>query len=120
MKPKSLIYVTTAVLMLSLFSFAGAKNSSDVNFDQPVRVAGTQLAAGQYKVVWEGTGPNVQVNFMQGRNTVASAPARIQNQSNRFDAIETASSTDNTRVLQAIDLRNISIRFDDSVNAVGN
>ena|SRR5215472_2717454 len=120
MKPKSLIYITTVALILPLFGFAGAKNSSNVKLDQPVQVAGTQLPAGQYKVVWEGTGPNVQVNFMQGKNTVTSAPARIQDQSNRFDAVETASGTGNTKLLRAIDLKNISIRFDDSLNAVGN
>ena len=48
MKPKSLIYITTVALILPLFGFAGAKNSSNVKLDQPVQVAGTQLPAGQY------------------------------------------------------------------------
>ena len=38
--------------------------------------AGT-LKAGEYRLEWEGAGPNVELNIKQGKNVVAKVPARI-------------------------------------------
>jgi hypothetical protein len=121
MKAKSLPYLMTVLLMLPLFAFAGSKNSSNLNLEQLVKVAGTQLSPGQYKVVWEGTGSDVQVSFLQGKNTVATAPAKLASQPTYpSGAIETATTADHTTELRAIDLKNVSIRFEDSTGTAGN
>jgi hypothetical protein len=89
--------------------------------EQQVKVAGTQLSPGQYTVVWEGNGPDVQVSFVQGKNTVATAPAKLASQPTYpSGAIETATTSDNTTELRAIDLKNVSIRFEDSTGTAGN
>jgi hypothetical protein len=64
MKTKSLFAAATVFLIPAL-AFAGQKNSANVSLDQPVKVAGTQLAPGQYKVMWEGNGPDVTVSFLE-------------------------------------------------------
>jgi len=42
-----------------------------------VTVSGKQLKAGDYAVKWEGNGPNVELNILQGNKVVATVPARL-------------------------------------------
>lgn len=39
-------------------------------------IGGTQLKAGEYKVQWEGDGPNVELTILKGKSVVAKTPAR--------------------------------------------
>ena len=43
----------------------------------PATVNGTQLKAGDYKLEWNGTGPNVEVTILQGKKVLAKVPAKI-------------------------------------------
>ena len=40
-------------------------------------VNGTTLKPGDYKVQWEGSGPNVELSILQGKNVVAKVPAHV-------------------------------------------
>jgi hypothetical protein len=71
--PKGLALVLA--LLLSTGAFALNKGSLQVR--TAVMVNGKQLAAGDYAVKWEGSGPEVQVTFMKGKNVVATAPAHL-------------------------------------------
>jgi hypothetical protein len=117
MKPKILFFVT--MVFLPALAFA-QKNSANVALDQSVTIAGTQLAPGQYKLIWEGNAPNVNVSFVEGKKTVATAPAKLVSNPTSEEAIETATQTDNTQVLQAVDLKNVTIRFENAVHGAGN
>ena len=117
MKPNVLFFVT--MVFLPALAFA-QKNSANVALGQSVTIAGTQLAPGQYKLIWEGNAPNVNVSFVEGKKTVATAPAKLVSNPTNEEAIETATQTDNTQVLQAIDLRNVTIRFENAVPGAGN
>jgi hypothetical protein len=64
-------------LMLSASVFAGNGNKKTLRFDTSVTVEGKALAPGEYKVEWSGTGPDVKVNILKGKETVASVPARV-------------------------------------------
>jgi hypothetical protein len=119
MKSKSLF---TAIMVFSIpaLAFAGPKNSANLNLDQPVKVAGTQLAPGHYRLIWEGTGSNITVSFTEGKATVATASAKlVSNQANE-EAIETSTAADNTTVLRAIDLKKFSIQFENAAPGAGN
>jgi hypothetical protein len=70
---KSLV-LGLAVLLASS-AFAGTKASLQLN--NPVMVNGTTLKAGDYKVQWEGSGPNVEVSILQGKNVVAKTQAHV-------------------------------------------
>lgn len=118
MKPKVLFFVT--MVFLPALAFAGPRNSANLELNQSVTIAGTQLAPGQYKLIWEGNGPNVNVSFVEGKKTVATAPAKLVSNTTNEEAIETATQTDNTRVLQAVDLKNLIIRFENAVPGAGN
>jgi hypothetical protein len=118
MKPKVLFLVT--MVFLPAFAFAGPRNSANIELDQPVTIAGTQLVPGQYKLIWEGNGPNVNVSFVEGKKTVATAPAKLMSNPTNEEAIETATQTDNTQILRAVDLKSVAIRFEDAVPGAGN
>ena len=74
---------------------------------QPTQVAGKQLAAGSYKIQWDGSGDQVQLSILQGKKEVASTSARvvqIQSPSPNDNALITVGS-DGTRTLSQIRLR---------------
>lgn len=68
-------------LALLLAASAFAANQGPLEVKENVSVAGKQLAAGTYQLKWEGTGPNVEVTIMKGKNLVATVPARLQDES---------------------------------------
>jgi len=62
-------------LLLATSAFAANKGSLQVS--DPLTVSGKQLAPGAYTVEWEGNGPNVELNILQGKKVVATMPARL-------------------------------------------
>jgi hypothetical protein len=62
-------------LVLASSAFAATKASLQLN--NPVTVNGTTLKPGDYKVQWEGSGPNVEVSILQGKNVVAKTSAHV-------------------------------------------
>jgi hypothetical protein len=70
---KSLILGLAVVLATSAFGATKA----NLQLSNPVTVNGTTLKAGDYKIQWEGSGPNVELSIMQGKNVLAKVPARV-------------------------------------------
>jgi len=64
-------------LALMLASSAFAATKANLQLSHPVTVNATTLKAGDYKVQWEGDGPNVELSILQGKNLVAKAPAHV-------------------------------------------
>jgi hypothetical protein len=62
-------------LLVASSAFAGAKG--EMTLLSPATINGTNLKAGDYKLQWEGTGPDVQVSILQGKNVVATVPAKV-------------------------------------------
>lgn len=62
-------------LLLASSAFAATKAS--LQLINPVTVNGTKLKPGDYKVQWEGTGPNVELSIVQGSNVLAKVPAHV-------------------------------------------
>jgi hypothetical protein len=113
MKSKSL-FTAGMVLLVPSLAFAGPKKSANVELDQSVEVAGIQLAPGDYKLIWDGTGPDITVSFADGKKTVATVPAELVTNRNDQEAIETDNVAGDTTVLRAIDLKNNTIRFENA------
>lgn len=77
-------------LALLLAATAFASNKGSLAITDNCTVAGKQLTKGDYKVSWEGNGPDVQVNIMKGKEVVATVPAHmteLQNSPQRDSAI---------------------------------
>jgi hypothetical protein len=90
-----------SALLLATDAFAANKGTLHVS--SPEIVAGERLAAGDYTVRWDGTGPSVQFRIMQGAKVVVAAPARIV-------ALDNASPSDSV-VVQTYDngIRRVSL-----------
>jgi hypothetical protein len=64
-------------LLFSVGVFAGTTNKKSLHLNEKVTIEGKQLAPGDYKVEWTGTGPDVTVNILKGKETVASVSAHV-------------------------------------------
>ena len=120
MMKSKILFAAAMVFSVPALAFAASKNSANLSLDRPVDVAGTQLAPGQYKLSWEGTGPEVTVVFTEGKRTIATASAKLVSHRNNPEAIETTSASDNKSVLEAVDLKNLTLQFENAAPAAGN
>ncbi len=115
-----LLFASAMVFLIPSLAFARPKDSANVELDQPVTAAGTRIAPGHYKVTWEGNGPAITVRFAEGKKTVASVPATLVNDRNNQQAVVTNTTTDHTTVLQTLDLKKVTIQFEDAGTSAGN
>ncbi len=105
------IKYTALLSMLALLSavsaFAGDKNQHSVDISETVQVGNTQLNPGSYRIEWQGTGPEVQVNFMRNGKTVATASGTFKTNDTNVTQDEvvtdTTSANTNTKTLKEID-----------------
>jgi hypothetical protein len=67
--------VTGLALLLASSAFAASKG--ELTLLSPATVNGTNLKAGDYKLQWDGTGTDVQVTILQGKNVIAKVPAKV-------------------------------------------
>jgi len=112
--PLALFFAAVFASMIVLTSTAGA-DSKSVTFTEPVTIGSTVLAPGTYNVVWAGNGPEVQVSFMKGKKTVATASATLVLEKSPYRrAIKTNASPDNGRILQRISFSDRALVFDRS------
>jgi len=67
--------VLAVAVMLASSAFAATKATLHVN--NTLTVNGTNLKPGDYKLQWDGSGPDVEVSILQGKNVVAKVPAKV-------------------------------------------
>jgi hypothetical protein len=104
--------VAALMLMAPVALLAAPKDSANVTFTQTVNINGTAVPPGDYHVVWQGTAPSMEATILQGKKVVASAPATLVNTKSAYDgAVETSDGNGNSKVLEAIDWSNRSLRF---------
>ena len=91
-------------LLLATGSFAGEANKATLRLQEKVTVEGKQLTPGTYRLEWDGTGPDVRVNILRGRETVATVPAHLVEQQTRNaqDAYGTSAEADGSKSLTSI------------------
>lgn len=98
-------------MVFSLTSLAGnntAQQKKNVQIADQVVLAGKTLAPGQYKVEWQGNGPNVKVNFMKSGKTVLTAPAKIAQLKTKapYDAVVESTRKNGTKTISEIEWNN--------------
>jgi hypothetical protein len=62
---------------LSLNAFAKDKNETHVWFSERVQIGSNEVKPGDYKLQWDGNGPDVQVKVVKGKDVVATVPAKL-------------------------------------------
>jgi hypothetical protein len=112
---KRALALTFVFALLPLAAIAAPKNSAQVELFDSVTVGSTDLPKGNYKIVWNGTDPNVQVTFSRG-NWSTTVPARVVEQRHDTEA-ELTSAKGGTKVLTGLELHNVTLVFSDSTHA---
>jgi hypothetical protein len=108
----ALISVFSLLLPLSLLAKDhSAKHSINAQIYQPVTVAGTMLAPGQYKVEWTGTGPTVNAEFKLNGKTVTTAPATVSDVVNEPNAVVMQKAADGTQTITGITGKKEALKF---------
>ncbi len=64
-------------LALLLASSAFAATKADLVLGSLTTVNGATLKPGEYKLLWDGTGPNVEVSILQGKTVLAKVPGKV-------------------------------------------
>ena len=93
-----------AAVLCASAVLAGEVNKLTIKTEETLNVDGKSLSPGNYKVEWNGSGPNVQVKMMQGKDTVATFPANLEQQKaqNPENAYASMKEPDGTRSLTTI------------------
>ncbi|MGB9105238.1 MAG: hypothetical protein WCC59_10790 [Terriglobales bacterium] len=111
MKLKSILSVALLVSCAAPL-LAAVKQSVNVTLDQPLKVAATELKRGDYKVEWQGAGPQVEVTFLQHGKVIATSSAKLQaNHSPYEEGIESQVAPDNTKVLEKVYAKHQELAF---------
>jgi hypothetical protein len=90
------------LVLLAGSAFAASKASLTLNHETTVN--GTKLKAGDYKLQWDGSGPDVEVSIVQGKNVVAKVPAKLVdlNSNAANDAAVIKSNSDGSTTLAGV------------------
>ena len=70
---KSLIMGLAVLLASSAF----AATKASLTLQSSATINGAKLKPGDYKLEWEGSGPNVEVSITQGKKVFAKVPAKL-------------------------------------------
>ena len=70
------LLIVLSILALATSAIA-AENSGRFVLAEAAQLNGKNLAAGEYKIHWDGQGQAVQVTVSQGRKTITTAPAKL-------------------------------------------
>jgi hypothetical protein len=91
-----------ASLFLATSAFAADKATVTVYED--VKLNGKTIAPGKYDIEWTGTGDQAQLNIRHGKETIATAPAKLN--ATKFASTSTGystkSETDGTKALTSV------------------
>lgn len=119
----AVIAVFSLITTASLFADAKSKDSGKMNLANPTQIGSTQVAPGDYKVEWSGTGDNVQVNILKGKNVVATTEGKLVElpKAAENSSVTTKALDNDTRAIMEIqfDNKKQSLVFDQSGMAGG-
>lgn len=108
--PKYLALIAAFCLITTagLFADSKSKDSGKLNLSNSVQVGSTEVAPGDYKVEWNGTGDNVQVNILKGKNVVATTEGKLVELSKKAEnnSVTIRNLDNNTRAILEIQFDN--------------
>jgi len=112
----------TCLLGFGRSAYAARNNAHSVEISDAVQIGGTKLKPGNYKVEWQGTGPEVQVSFQQSGKTVVTVPGTLKTNDDQVtnDAIVTEATGAGTSTLKEIDFRHLkqALVFDQDLGSM--
>jgi hypothetical protein len=101
---KYIAIVAVLASSVSLNAFAKDKNDTRVKFSEKIQIGASELAPGDYKLQWDGNGPDVQVKVVKGKDVVATVPAKLlANKSTQLGDAITIRANGNVNQLDQVD-----------------
>lgn len=102
---KYLAMASLAALIFPAAMMARNSNEHNVDLQDSVQVGHAHLKAGTYKVEWNGSGPNVEVAFLEHGKQVATAPATLKTNDQQITKSDYTiqKTASNAKVLKEID-----------------
>ena len=96
-----------SVMLAAIILTAGsvwAESKGSMELHHQLTVAGKQLPVGTYTVKWDGTGDQVDLKIYQGKNVVATTPARVVKMEapSRYNATLSTTNSDGSSSLSQI------------------
>ncbi len=119
---KALRSLFLAVLLIGLPVITFAANMKSITLTEPATVGTTVLKPGDYKIMWDGNGPTVDVKFMLDGKTVATAPATVKKEKTGQEAgaLDLKSEAGNgAKTLESISFKNMALVFGDNASPEG-
>jgi hypothetical protein len=94
------LFAVALVLCLAVSAFAG--NSATLRLSSDASVAGTKLAAGDYKVTIDGAGPDVKVTFEQAGKVKATVNGTYtaEKAAPEFSSVVTDKTNDGVKIAE--------------------
>ena len=110
MKASKFTLGTIALVLLSVSAWASDKMKANIQIFKTVSVGSTQLAPGEYKMTWTGSGASAEATFSQGKRVIATVPAQVTEARSGYSgpALHT-DSVSNT--LTGVELPKVSLSF---------
>lgn len=104
MKFNSKLVVLAVSLLLATGAFASDMHKGSLQTLDTLQVNGKALPAGEYKLSWQGNGPNVQLAITKNGQVIATTDAHVVELSQKpaNDAAVTTTNPDGTRSLHEI------------------
>ncbi len=102
MKLSVKIFAVVLVLSLGLAAFAADLATGNIRISNDATVAGTKLAAGDYKVTIDGKGPDVKVVFAQNGNVKATVTGTLTEDKTaaQFSSVITNKTADGVKIAE--------------------
>ncbi len=109
-----LVFVAT----LTLGAFAKGPNEGKFTLSDNVQLGSTQLKPGDYKATWEGTGSEVQVKILKGKEVIATVPAKLEDKPSGQSSISVGTAN-GAKTLVGVDFGGLrkGLVFDSTVTA---
>ena len=104
---KRLVPVIVVVALAATAAFAknGTKNEKKVTINQAAALNGAAIPAGSYNVTWSAESGDPTVNFVKGKETIASAQAKWVDRSTKYDQNEVLYSNNGDGSRTIIEIR---------------
>ena len=106
-------YALVSALLAAPGFAANAKNAQSFHLPAPVSVGSTQLPAGDYKLTWTGTAPNVQLTLEQHGKAPVTVPAKLVEEKHERNAY-TVNHIGGVDQLETIQLNKVSITLENT------
>ena len=94
MKARSILMFAALFTLAVSVPMVAAPNKKTIQLTDPTLVGNVTLRPGDYTIEWTVPGPDVQVSFSQGQNTLVTVPATLDRVRSQYDLSVTCRTED--------------------------